>query len=833
METPLYGHACATTAAASHAVEYVYEVRTSPGSVGRAADEVRRLLAERAAAAAGVAGCAELADVGSAEGRGLGGAQEGQQRQRGLLRRALRPGGRGSTSVVAVKSSVPDEVVEGAECALLDKGKAPESYEDAWAEDADDAAQTLGSDEDEVFESAMRVDGSPPLVTTKKRKRDGFEAHLGRVPRTGPDSGGGGAFDYVSTQDEPLGRSSGSVHNPLDAPAAFEQSPGKTLSPSARSADPTGFIRARSSLVCTVVRGALFVYSDDGPGGGSAGANLGDRVLHSLVSDVNGSGMRPAGGSVAELRMVPPVMPSGAGSAAAGVPDGAISAGKLNEGGGGNAAYVSALVALAVCAVLLAGLFVRTGKRKRSESDPRESATRRAVSGKALDPRDDDDSTQCDVSDEADGVVTTTTRSHRLPAAHQGWVTSNFSDLFSVSSAYTGWVTRAQTRDAGDRDDESDDLSEAWVRTANSNIASRARSATPDHSEFELDADFVDRELRGGQSKRAILLRCTPGGSLPTPGGGLLGRLGETVEGRRRSTPAPPPGTRWRSDAGRPTDLDEEDKGGALPPGSPPTLPNDGGGDRDGLPAAKKARRSSLLGALRPPSKSKAGRREEGGENEARKAAAVSGRYFDITSTGRSPPPPSSSDAAAAAGSYGQEVDSEFFFGSIGQTTNSDEDVGLVSGAPRRGPAKAVRAALGLGRLGVLRRGGNGDAPDDESDFSVDLDVMEVREVQTPRTLMSAPTAGAQRHSAAAPGRGGGGGRDLASPLQVARGTGPRPRAAPGAFLSAPPAGGVSGGDAARDAGGAAGTAVSAIDACDVGGIWDWWDQDAQWCGGG
>ncbi|EJK59576.1 hypothetical protein THAOC_20177, partial [Thalassiosira oceanica] len=256
MASPLY-YSCATDGgdadATSHAVEYEYEVRTSPGDVDRAAGEVRRLLAERAAAAAGLAGCADAgAREEEAQARG-----PGRTERPPLPRRALRPGGTGIHA--GRRRSATDETDGGAR-----------------SEDAADGDGPDGWDEHEI-EAVVRVDGSPPVVTRrKKRKRTGgrtaadrggsdrsgggFEAHMGHVARTGgrggePVDSPGYAYNYASTRDVPLDRSSRTGHNPIDPPAAFAErrsddgdAPGKTLSFRARSVDPATVVRPRSSL---------------------------------------------------------------------------------------------------------------------------------------------------------------------------------------------------------------------------------------------------------------------------------------------------------------------------------------------------------------------------------------------------------------------------------------------------------------------------------------------------------------------------------------------------------------------------------------------------------
>mmetsp|Transcript_5091 Transcript_5091/g.11537 ORF Transcript_5091/g.11537 Transcript_5091/m.11537 type:complete len:800 (+) Transcript_5091:252-2651(+) len=735
MSSPLY-YSCTTDGgdadATSHAVEYEYEVRTSPGDVDRAAGEVRRLLAERAAAAAGLAGCADAPAGAGRRKRRLG--AQGGQRGPPSPRRALRPGGRGSTSVVAVSSPLPDAVEEGVPCAIL--GATFESATDengggARSEDAADGPDGPDGWDEHDIEAVFRVDGSPPVVTRrKKRKRTGgrtagggsdrtgggFEAHMGHVARSDgrggePEDSPGYAYNYASTRDVPLDRSSRTGHNPIDPPAAFAErsdspdAPGKTLSFRARSVDPATVVRPRSSLVCAVVRGSLTVYTSEDTGG-YAGSNLGERVLHSLVSDVNGRGMRPAGGSVAELRMVTPSRPSRSGSSA-----GAIAAVKPSESGGATSPYLYPLIGLAALAVLLAGLFVRTGRRGRSETGPLESDLRDA---KALDsPNKDGDGgtdcgTVCDVSDERDGVVTTTTtRSHLVPAEGQGWIQGGLSDL----AEYAGWVVRSLTRDAEDD----------------------------------------DREVEEARAR-------------------------EKGETRDRAGSEPPPGTRWRTDAGRENEAGSSHRS--------QTAPRDDGKGQDGLPAGKNARRSSFLGALFPPQ-----RKWDGGDDDARAATAASGRYYDITSRSRCPTP---------TNGYGQEVDSAYFFGTAGTGGGRDDDrVGLMSGGRGGG---GVRAALGrsMGWLGSRSFGGGGDGGDDDedgggygsdgSDFSVDLDVREVRSVQPP-----APPRGISA-SSPAPSSGGWGRagagrrrRDLASPLSVERGSGSAVVASPDVAAAAEP----------------------------------------------
>ena len=367
---------------------YRYEVvtaATSDPAVAAAVSRVRAALLRGVASRSGLGGC---------DGPGE------REPSRGRWRRLTR--GRGSTSIVGLASGPDDGVVlpdacrEGATEAAATRA---DPFEGTAREAApglaglvvvgEDLKEAPPGDEEGAEDAA---DPPPPDLILASTRIDG-ELHVHQrafVPQPrqgvrsnelGEDDGGSNdnldapAFNYVSTQSLPAGRSSHTSHNPLSAPAAFEPrsqvganslgapfpSPSKDLGP-----------RPRSVWGCSVVQGRLRLYASTAAGRGYE--NLEGRVLDALVREARGGALTDD--LVTNVRMFDegggPVG-RGEGVAAAvqsGPPD-------AREGAGGGfvfSAPLAVLVALGCVLVALGALFVYTSKprgQQRSKTQER------------------------------------------------------------------------------------------------------------------------------------------------------------------------------------------------------------------------------------------------------------------------------------------------------------------------------------------------------------------------------------------------------------------------------------------------------------------------------
>ena len=407
-------------------ITYKYEIYTTASTVNieEAVEKVQSAMLHSVAEHSGLADCG-VEDVWrrklSDDSMGSSTAKEGPngklaiQTRRGRdnnsIHRRLRTGGRGSTSIVALSSSptdTPTDLLCYVDAVELANTRVEDIFDpnNAEVEDGMTGMVVMAEEEEEEEEEEIPANqventeggndqlnantiGLPSSVTRIDGK---VVSALDATPRSitlrnEGGTGGGTAFNYISTQSLPHEQSSGNLwhtsYNPLRPQPKLSQllstRTNNIVTESNADAENTSLpVVDHSELKetrntnkkCTVIQGQMRIYTSSKD---PSFENLEDRILDTLIQDVNNKNLGLEGDNlVLDVRMYNPDVPD-----PIEVSPGYMQAikGPLNDDASSNASFefttqMGILVSLGCLFLALIVLFVHTSKpRRRSEKD--------------------------------------------------------------------------------------------------------------------------------------------------------------------------------------------------------------------------------------------------------------------------------------------------------------------------------------------------------------------------------------------------------------------------------------------------------------------------------